>query len=38
MRVAWGGKGSLFPFFLFFFFFFFYQNLKQARETCGLRL
>ena len=36
MRVAWGGKGSLFPFF-FFFFFFFYQNLKQARETCGLR-
>ena len=36
MRVAWGGKGSLFPFF-FFLFFSFYQNLKQARETCGLR-
>ena len=35
MRVAWGGEGSIFPF--FFFPFFFYQNLKQARETCGLR-
>lgn len=34
-RQVWGwpgeGRG---PFFLFFFF---YQNLKQARETCGLR-
>ena len=33
-----GGLGREGVPFSFFFFFFFYQNLKQARETCGLRL